>query len=84
MELSGCSKCGSARIVPDAYTYESAGGGTLGACVASDPTAIIFKGTKSGYLKARICGDCGFTELYADNAKELYEAHLLSLQSARA
>ena len=84
MESSHCSKCGSTKIVPDAYAYETAGGVTLAACVAANPTAIIFKGTQSAYLKARICGDCGYTELYADNAKQLYEAHAASLQSSRA
>ena len=82
METSLCSKCGSSKIVPDAHTYETAGGGTLAACVYSNPEAMLFKGSHTGYLKAKICGDCGHTELYVDNAHELYQAYAKSLQTA--
>lgn len=82
MEISSCSKCGSNKIVPDAYTYETAGAGALAVCVASNPTAMIFKGTHSGYLKAWLCGDCGYAELYVDKARELYAAYEKSLQPA--
>jgi predicted nucleic-acid-binding Zn-ribbon protein len=81
METPTCSKCGSTKIVPDARTYETAGGGVLATCVNANPKAIIFKETVSGYLKARICGDCGLAELYVDNAVELYQAHAASLRS---
>jgi hypothetical protein len=27
-------------------------------------------------LFARVCAACGFTELYLDNARELYDAYL--------
>ncbi|QDT72237.1 hypothetical protein [Lacipirellula limnantheis] len=79
MKISSCSKCGSAKIVPDACTYENKGG-RLSACVSSNPRAFIFKGFRSGYLKAWICSDCGYAELYVDNAMQLYEAYAASLQ----
>lgn len=83
METS-CSKCGSTKVIPDARTYETAGGGVLATCVSANPNAMIFKETKSGYLKARICGDCGYAELYVDNASELYAAYEKSLQVVEA
>ena len=81
METSPCSKCSSTRIVPDAQTYETAGAGTLAVCVHSNPEAMLFKGAHTGYLKAKVCGDCGHTELYVENANELYQAYVKSLQT---
>jgi predicted nucleic-acid-binding Zn-ribbon protein len=84
METSSCSKCGSTRIIPEAYTAELACGGPLAACVNSNPAAMLFKGTHTGYLKASICGDCGHTELYVENASELYEAYVKSQEPVDA
>ncbi|BBO33156.1 hypothetical protein [Lacipirellula parvula] len=81
---TSCSKCGSTKIIPDAHTYETAGGGALVACVSANPSAMIFKETKSGYLKAKICGDCGYAELYVDNASELHAAYEKSLRAVEA
>lgn len=84
MESIPCTQCGSTRIIPAARTAELTGGGPLAVCVNANPDAILFKGTHTGYLKARICGDCGHTELYVDNAQELYEAYARSRQAVEA
>jgi hypothetical protein len=63
---------------------EMSGAGTLAAYVNSKPAAFIFKGTYTGYLKACICCDCGYAELYVDNANELYEAYSKSQQPVGA
>jgi hypothetical protein len=44
--------------------------------VEQNPKALIFKETMSGAVHARVCGDCGYTELHTSNHRELYEAYL--------
>lgn len=73
-----CAKCGSDRIVPRAEVWDRTDvntGGRLYAYVYSRPDAILLKGTVYATLHARVCGDCGYTELYADGADDLYDAH---------
>ncbi len=43
--------------------------------VYEDPGALLFKGTHRGTLSARICGRCGYTELYVSNPQELLAAY---------
>ncbi len=51
--------------------------GTLKALVGyTNPKAWVFKGSVHAALKANICGDCGYTELIAENPAALYEAYL--------
>jgi hypothetical protein len=42
----------------------------------SNPDAWIFKGEISARLHATICGECGHTELTAENPAALYAAFL--------
>jgi predicted nucleic-acid-binding Zn-ribbon protein len=76
MELR-CAKCGSERIVPLASILDQGqySDGKLKARIYSNPQAWVFKGAVYARLQARICGDCGYTELIASNANELYEAY---------
>lgn len=46
----------------------------LSVAVHEKPDAFLFKGTQISSLHAQICADCGFTELYADDPKTLWEA----------
>jgi predicted nucleic-acid-binding Zn-ribbon protein len=41
--------------------------------VEANPEAFIFKERYYGVMRACICADCGFTEIYTENARELYE-----------
>ena len=74
-----CSKCGSERVIPlvgmmDQGQYSD---GTLKALVSySNPEAWVFKGAVYAKLKANICGECGYTELIAENPAALYDAYL--------
>lgn len=74
-----CRKCGSQKLIPlvpvqDTGQYAS---GRLQAHVGfSNPEAWFFKGAVNARLSATICGDCGHTELTAENPAELYEAYL--------
>jgi hypothetical protein len=44
--------------------------------IEGNPSAWIRKDRLYGELTARICGECGYTELYVSNAGELYEKYL--------
>jgi predicted nucleic-acid-binding Zn-ribbon protein len=76
MELQ-CAKCGSKKIVPLASVMDQGDNsdGALNTYVYSNPEAWVFKGTVYGRLQARICGECGYTELFTTNARELYDAY---------
>jgi hypothetical protein len=80
-----CAKCGSERVVPQAEIWDQGrhSSGSLHAYVYTKPDAIFFPGTVYATLYARICGDCGFTEIYAAGAAELYEAYRRSQSSGR-
>lgn len=74
-----CGKCGSDKIIPLASMVDQGqySDGSLKAIVAyTNPEAWVFKGAVYARLKANICGQCGHTELIAENAAELYESYL--------
>jgi predicted nucleic-acid-binding Zn-ribbon protein len=72
-----CAKCGSDKIVPDAGILDQGqySDGSLKAKVEKHPSAILFKGQVLSNLIARICGRCGYTELYAERPEDIYEAY---------
>lgn len=78
-----CAQCGSERVIPKAGVWDQGehSGGTLQAYVYANPDAMFFKETAYATLYARICADCGHASLFAEGAKELYEAYQQS-QSA--
>jgi predicted acyl esterase len=39
------------------------------------PDALIFKGMHEGALYARVCGECGYAELFLDNPQYLYAVY---------
>jgi hypothetical protein len=82
-----CARCGSEKIIPlvailDQGQYSD---GTLKAHVGyTNPEAWLFKGAVYARLKATICGECGHTDLTAENPAALYEAYLrIQSQAAR-
>jgi hypothetical protein len=74
-----CWKCGSVKVIPlvgvmDQGEYSD---GHLKAHVGyTNPEAWLFKGPVYAYLRATICGECGYTELTAANPAGLYDAYL--------
>ena len=73
-----CSKCGSGKIIPFASMIDQgqASDGTLKALVGyTNPEAWVFKGAVYAKMKANICGECGYTELIAEDAAALYDAY---------
>ena len=73
-----CGKCGSQRVIPLAGMIDQGehSDGNLKAVVGyTKPRAWIFKGAVYAKLKANICGDCGYTELMAQDPAALYAAY---------
>ncbi len=80
-----CSKCGSAKVIPLVGMLDQGQGsdGTLKARVGyTNPEAWVFKGAVYARLKANICGECGYTELVAENPAALYDTYLKSGEHA--
>jgi hypothetical protein len=51
--------------------------GTLKALVGyTNPEAWVFKGAVYAKMNANICGECGYTELIAEDPATLYDAYL--------
>jgi hypothetical protein len=72
-----CLKCGAAAQVEDVRMIDRADLNIpleLTAQVDRDPGALLFKGAVTDSIHARVCGECGFVELYARNPKALVRA----------
>ncbi len=81
-----CAKCGSDTII-NAPLMGGSGEGTgeVYIQVLEHPDALMFKGPRRGALQARVCGKCGYTELYTANAPLLYSIlHKAKMQRERA
>ncbi len=79
-----CNKCGSEKVIPLASMVDQGqySDGRLQAIVGyTNPEAWVFKGAIYAKLKANICGECGYTELLAENPARLYEEYLQSGQA---
>jgi hypothetical protein len=77
-EASVCPKCGCPDVIPDAQLVEERSGGRnrpLQAEVDENPGTLLFRGAHLGALRARVCGRCGFTELFVSNPEELLAAY---------
>jgi hypothetical protein len=73
-----CAKCGSQKIIPlvSLICPGASSDGRLAAHVGyTNPEARLFKGIVLAHFRATICGECGHTELTADNPGALYEAY---------
>lgn len=79
-----CSTGGSTRIIPRARIVDrghyDAERRDLTVVIDREPDALLFKEPHKEALHARICGECGFTELYLDGARELYDSYESSLR----
>jgi hypothetical protein len=76
---SHCAKCNSEKLIPLTNVLDQGqhSTGRLTALLGfTNPDAWVFKGPVFAKLSALICGECGYTELYAEHPKELYQAYL--------
>lgn len=77
MKRGQCLKCGSPRVMHDIQLIDRNGeyqDMRLSARIETKPGALIFKGKKNFELKAHICADCGYAELYAMEPDKMWQA----------
>ena len=76
-----CSKCGSTKVVPRARVADrgdyGVDSGNVRVGVARRPHKF-FSLQKKVDVYARVCGECGFAELYVDDPATIYDAYLQS------
>lgn len=73
-----CGKCGSDKIIPQAKVVDRADYNAVGdfnVAVDENPDAFMFKQRVYSSVTAKVCGNCGFIELYADAHESLYSAY---------
>jgi hypothetical protein len=68
-------------MIPDVRIVDQGQHSDLSVLVAEEPQALIFRKNKRAALRAQICGECGHTELTAEDPGMLYEAYLSSLKA---
>ena len=75
-----CARCGSSKIIPDVQVIDKGpnGHGDLQVTILLEPHASIFKGRQYIPLRARVCGDCGFTELFVKDPELIWNAYVKS------
>lgn len=80
MSYHRCPKCNSDRMMDGAYV---AGTTQTRVVVGVDehPDRGPLPRAVSTQIHASICGQCGFTELYANQPQELYEMYRLAEQA---
>ena len=72
-----CSSCGSSEVIPRVRvaTYTDSGYWDLQAEVQRRPNAKLFKGAERSSVYARLCGECGHLEFFADMPRALYAVY---------
>lgn len=77
-----CAKCGSTKIVPRARVIDrgdySADSGNVRLGVARKPQNWLFKWQEKADVYARVCGECGYAEMFVEDAASVYHAYLES------
>ncbi len=74
-----CVRCGSDAIIPRARVLDRDEGGThrdLQIEVQRRPNAMLFKRPERSKISARVCGACGYAELFVEAPSALYGAYL--------
>ena len=72
-----CLKCGTDAQVEGVRILDRvhlSGSLDLTAQVERNPGAFLFKGAETSSVDARVCGACGFVEMYARKPKSLVRA----------
>lgn len=72
-----CAKCNSDKIIPKASVGDREHGTyhNLQIFIDEKPLAMLFKNRTYSDVFAKVCGSCGFTEIYTKSYKEIYDAH---------
>ena len=78
-EKTTCLKCGSDQMIDGAYVADTLEEGVT-ARVARKPEAKLFKGVVGVAVESKICGRCGYIEMYAEDPAKLWEAYQEALR----
>ncbi len=72
-----CPKCISSDILHNVRVLAGTDSGYVAADLAvfRNPDALVFKGAQRTPLTARVCGQCGFVEFYAQDPGALRVAN---------
>ncbi len=73
-----CPKCGSDKMMPNVrivYRDRYGVSGDVDLEIYKDPEAMLFKGAVGDPLRRQVCGERGFTELYANDPGALWETY---------
>lgn len=73
-----CPKCGSHHVMRDVVAEAKETGSFASHPLTmrlSRPGFLGFSSTARGEVKATVCADCGYTELYTDNLAELWQMY---------
>jgi len=75
---SGCPKCAARKTIAEVRVLDENGGvpGNLSVRLDRNPQAWVFKNPMVLELKARVCGECGYTEFYVTDPGALWSAYL--------
>ena len=76
--MKNCRECGSEKIVPNVRVADKDQSGTkqnLSLVFDESPDALVFKNRLLFDLKANVCGNCGYVQLFAENYKDLWYAY---------
>ena len=79
MKRKQCPKCNSGKVMHNVRVVDRNGeyqDMSLSVRVERKPDALLFKGAKDFELRALICGDCGYVELYASDPGRLWQVYL--------
>ena len=78
-----CLRCGSNKVIPSVTVVdrEDHGSGELNVKIERNPDALIFKQPEYAALRARICSNCGHTELFVVYPERLWEAYQTKLEN---
>ena len=74
-----CPRCGSEEVMPRVRVAERGDDNMrydLQVEIQRRPNAMFFKRPQRADLTARVCGACGYAELYVDAPGALYTAYL--------
>jgi predicted nucleic-acid-binding Zn-ribbon protein len=74
-QVASCAKCSSPNVIPKVRVIDHWGWNLtkdLTIELYDNPQALVHKGALTMSLYAWVCGECGYTELYVDDPKELF------------
>ena len=85
MKDKKCSKCGSSNVIPGVPIADHAHGGGILPWTAyiSEKPNTLFSKTRYFKIRAWICGECGYTELYTDEPNEVANSYQRYLENIK-